>query len=358
MTLASLTPRRWTPLALALLLASAPALAASHYHQRNLVSDGGVPAAHIDHNLVNGWGVAFNPYAFAWVAAADGMVSTLYDGDGNIVPLVVQIPTPTMSMGGNPTGIVYNGSDNFKVTKGSLSGPARFIFATEQGVIAAWSPTVDTTHAIRMVNRSSTGTSYKGLAISANGTGQLLYAADFHHARVDVFDQNFHSVALAGNFTDPHMPAGFAPFGIQAIGGNIYVTYAKQDAAKEDEVAGPGLGVVDVYSPNGHFIRRIAAGGALNAPWGIALAPAGFGDFSNKLLIGNFGDGRIHGYSPTAGIPLGPLTDEYGKPIHIDGLWGMQFGNGLADQGVNTLFFAAGPDDESHGLYGRLDFIH
>ncbi|HSR65763.1 MAG TPA: TIGR03118 family protein [Xanthomonadaceae bacterium] len=356
--MAFLPLRRWAPLAFALLLASSPAVAASHYHRSNLVSDGGVPAAHVDPNLVNGWGVAFNPYGFAWVAAADGMVSTLYDGSGNIQPLVVQIPSPTMSMGGNPTGIVFNGSNNFVVSRNGLSGPARFIFATEQGVIAAWSPTVDATHALRVVNRSSTGTSYKGLAISGNGATQLLFAADFHHARVDVFDQNFHAVALPGAFTDPRLPAGFAPFGIQAIGGDIYVTYAKQDAAKEDEVAGPGLGVVDVYTPNGSFIRRIAAGGTLNAPWGIALAPAGFGDLSNKLLIGNFGDGRIHAYSPTAGIPLGPLTDSQGKPIRIDGLWGMQFGNGVSGQPVNTLFFAAGPDDESHGQYGRIDLIH
>lgn len=350
--------RRWTPLAFALVLATTPALAASHYRQRNLVSDGGVPAAHVDRHLVNGWGVAFNPYAVAWVAAADGMVSTLYDGNGNVQPLLVQIPTPTMSIGGNPTGIVFNGSGGFIVARGGLSGPARFVFATEQGVIAAWSPTVDATHALRMVDRSSTGTSYKGLAISANGSRQLLYAADFHHARVDVFDQDFHPVALTGTFTDPRLPAGFAPFGIQAIGGDIYVTYAKQDAAKEDEVAGPGLGVVDVYTPNGDFIRRIAAGGALDAPWGIALAPAGFGEFSNQLLVGNFGDGRINAFSPTTGTALGTLRDTAGKPIRIDGLWGMQFGNGLANQPVNTLFFAAGPADESHGLYGRLDLVH
>ena len=302
--------------------------------------------------------MAFNPYAFAWVAAADGGVSTLYDGKGNVQPLVVQIPSPDASVGGSPTGIVFNGSNNFVITLNGLSGPAGFLFATEQGVIAAWAPNVDATHALRMVNRASMGTIYKGLAISGNGKTQLLYAADFHNARVDVFDQDFKTHALPGTFTDPHLPAGYAPFGIQAIGGNIYVAYAKQDANREEEVAGLGLGVVDVFSPNGHFIRRIATGGALNAPWGMAIAPAGFGQFSNKLLVGNFGDGWINAYSPTAGIPLGPLRDQNDKPIRIDGLWGIAFGNGVADQNVNTLFFAAGPDDEAHGLYGRLDLIH
>lgn len=348
-----------TPLALALLLAIAPASAASLFKQRNLVSDGGVPAAHIDHNLVNSWGLAFNPYGFAWVADADGMVSTLYDGNGIMQSLVVQIPTATMSIGGNPTGIVFNGSDGFVVSKAGLSGPSRFLFATEQGVIAAWAPNVDLTHAIRKINHSASATNYKGLALSGGGHGQLLYAADFHHARVDVFDSQFHPVTLpTGAFHDPGIPAGFAPFGIQSIGGDIYVTYARQDADREDEVAGPGLGYVDVYTPLGKLIRRIASRGSLNAPWGVALAPAGFGSYSNKLLIGNFGDGRINAFSPTAGLVLGPLHDQNGKVIRIDGLWGMQFGNGLENQPVNTLFFAAGPDDESHGLFGRLDLVH
>jgi uncharacterized protein (TIGR03118 family) len=352
--------RRCTPLALALLLSTAPAAAAnSLFRQSNLVSDGGVPAAHIDHHLVNGWGVAFNPFGFVWVADADGMVSTLYDGHGVVQPLVVQIPSPTSSIGGHPTGIVFNGSTGFVASAGGVSGPARFLFATEEGVIAAWAPNVDATRAIRMIDHSGNGTSYKGLALSAGGRGQLLYAADFHHARVDVFDASFHPVTLAsGAFTDPRLPAGFAPFGIQSIGGDIYVTYAKQDADKEDEVRGPGLGFVDVYSPNGALIRRLASGGCLNAPWGIALAPAGFGSYSNKILIGNFGDGRINAFSPTAGQSLGPLHDQNGHVIHIDGLWGMQFGNGFADQSVNALFFAAGPDDESHGLYGRIDLVH
>jgi len=350
--------RRWSALSLSLLLAMGPAAAASLFQRHNLVSDGTIAAAHTDPHLVNGWGVAFNPFGFVWVAAADGMVSTLYDGHGNVQSLVVQIPSPTASTGGHPTGIVFNGSDGFVATKGTASGPSRFLFATEQGVIAAWSPTVDLTHALRMVNNSAMGSSYKGLALGAGGKGQLLYAADFFHARVDVFDSSFRHVLLhAGAFTDPNIPRGFAPFGIQAIGGDIYVTYAKQGAGG-DEAHGPGLGYVDVYTPTGYLIRRIASRGCLNAPWGIAMSPAGFGDLSNKLLIGNFGDGRINAFSPTSGVPLGALHDQNGHTIVIDGLWGMQFGNGLADQSVNTLFFAAGPDEESHGLYGRLDLVH
>jgi uncharacterized protein (TIGR03118 family) len=352
-----LPARPWAPLALALLIAATPALASDVFRQRNLVSDGTVAAAHADPHLVNGWGVAFNPFGFAWVAAADGMVSTLYDGSGNVQSLVVQIPSPTASTGGHPTGLVFNGSDGFVATKGTASGPSRFLFATEDGVIAAWSPTVDLTHALRMVDNSGRGANYKGLALSAGGTGQLLYATDFVNARVDVFDSGFHQVALhAGAFTDAGIPRGFAPFGIQAIGGDIYVTYAKQGAGG-DEAHGAGLGYVDVYTPTGYLIRRIASRGCLNAPWGVALAPAGFGDFSNKLLIGNFGDGRINAFSPTSGVSLGSLHDTSGRTIVIDGLWGMQFGNGLANQPVNTLFFAAGPDEESHGLYGRLDLI-
>ena len=346
------------PLALAVSLAASTAQAADglRFQQRNLVSDGGVPAAHVDPNLVNAWGVAFNPFGFVWVADADGHVSTLYDGDGNVQSLVVQIPEPDAATGGEPTGIVFNGSNNFVVGKGGVSGPSRFMFATEGGVIAGWAPNVDTTHAILAVDGSAHGASYKGLALSANGSTQLIYATDFHNARVDVFDSNFHPVALSASaFHDAWIPSGFAPFGIQAIGGDIYVTYAKQDASMSDEVTGPGLGYVDVYTPNGHLIRRVATRGALNAPWGIALAPAKFGRFSNTLLIGNFGDGRINAYEPVFGFPMGSLRGKDYRPIHIDGLWGIQFGNGLNNQPVNTLFFASGPDDEEHGLYGRLD---
>jgi len=353
------TVRRWAPLAFALLLAAAPALANDVFQRHLLVSDGYIQAVHTDPNLVNGWGVAFNPFGFAWVAAADGTVSTLYDGAGNVQSLVVQIPQPNAPTGGNPTGIVFNGSTGFVVTQGALSGPSRFIFATEQGVIAAWSPDVDLTHAIRMVDHSPQHSSYKGLALSAGGRGQLLYAADFFHGRVDVFDSTFHGVGLhAGAFTDPNLPHGYAPFNVQAIGGDIYVTYAKQAPGGDEEEHGPGLGFVDVYTPTGYLIRRIASGGALDAPWGVALAPANFGEFSNKLLVRNFGEGYINVFDPTSGKPLGALRDGSGRRIWIDGLWGIAFGNGLAQQPVDTLFFAAGPKEESHGLYGRIDRVH
>jgi len=349
-------------LALGLGLALAGATAAQadmgKYAQHNLVSDGFVAADHTDPHLINGWGVAFNPFGFVWVNAADGMVATLYDGDGNVQSLVVSIPTPSASTGGNPTGIVYNGSSGFAVTANSLTGPSRFLFATEQGVIAAWAPNVDGTHALRMIDHSGAGSSYKGLAISGDGNTQLIYATDFFNRRVEVFNSSFAQVNQGpGAFVDTGIPSNFAPFGIQAINGDIYVTYAKQNAEGDDEVAGPGLGFVSAFDPNGHFLRRVASRGRLNAPWGLALAPTGFGHARNQLLVGNFGDGHINVFNPVNGLSAGPLVDANSQPIEIEGLWGLAFGNGLVHQPVDTLFFAAGPGDEEHGLYGRIDAV-
>lgn len=344
--------------ALAVLL-SAPAVQAQQpgvfYHQHNLVSDGALPADHFDANLVNAWGLAFNPFGPAWVADNGTGVATVYDGNGNPVSLVVQIPTPSSSSGGAVTGAVFNGSPGFVVTKNAVSGPSRFLFDTEDGVIAGWAPDVDATHAIKVIDNSGSGAVYKGIAISAGGTGARLYATDFHNAKVDVFDGSFHPVMLPGSaFQDSHIPHGFAPFGIAAIGGDLYVTYAKQDAARHDDVKGPGLGYVDVYDPSGKLLHRFASRGPLNAPWGITLAPAGFGRDSNLLLIGNFGDGHINAYDTVSETPRGSLRSPDGRPIRIDGLWGLSFGNGYDHQPVNTLFFSAGPQDESHGLYGRI----
>ncbi|MHB8533949.1 MAG: TIGR03118 family protein [Sulfuricaulis sp.] len=348
-----------TALVVVLVLVTAPAAyAGDFYQQHNLVSDGFVPADHLDTNLVNAWGVAFNPFGPVWVADNGTGVSTLYDGAGNALSLIVNVPSPGNSTGGgNPTGIAFNGSTGFAVTKGNISGASKFIFATEDGLIAGWAPNVDSNHAITAVdNSATTGAVYKGLALSAGGSGSLLYAADFHNNRIDVFDSAFKPVTPSpGAFSDPSLPMGFAPFGLQAINGNLYVSYAKQDVVRHDDVKGKGLGFVDVFDPNGHLIQRVVSHGRLNAPWGMALAPAGFGKFSNRLLVGNFGDGRINVYNLATGKFVGRLKGMDHRPIQIDGLWGIAFGNGFLSQPVNTLFFAAGPDGEQHGLYGRID---
>jgi uncharacterized protein (TIGR03118 family) len=333
------------------------AMPGGQYRQRNLVSDTpAIPSEHRDPQLVNAWGVALNPFGVAWVADNQTGVSTLYDGDGNKQQLVVTIPPGPGGTTGNPTGIVFYGGTDFIVTEGKLSGPARFIFASEDGGISAWAPTVAPTTAIRVFPPGRTDAIYKGLALSAGGNGSLLYATDFHNAKVDVFDASFHPVTLPGHpFHDPHLPAGYAPFGIQAINGDIYVSYARQDADREDDVAGRGFGFVDVYDPNGQLLRRLISRGELNAPWGMVLAPAGFGQFANRLLVGNFGDGAINAYDIATGRFEGQLHGLNGRPIRIDGLWGLAFGNGFRNQPVDTLFFASGPNDETHGLYGRLD---
>jgi uncharacterized protein (TIGR03118 family) len=333
------------------MIAGAPAAMADSpaYQVRNLVADEPGAAEHTDPNLVNGWGVAFNPFGVVWVADNGTGVASLYDGAGNPQSLVVSIP------GGRPTGIVFNGSNDFVVTKGGVSGPARFIFATEAGIIAAWAPNVDPTHAITVVDNSESGAIYKGLALGGDGTRFLIYATDFHNGKIDVFDKAFSPVSLPGGFADS-IPDTFAPFGIQNLGGSIYVTYAKQDKDRKDELHGRGEGTVDVFTAGGNLIRRIAKGGPLNAPWGLAIAPADFGGFSNTLLIGNFGDGTINVFDLSRGRFVGQLSTA-DRPITIPGLWGLAFGNGLLGQPTNVLFFAAGPDDETHGLYGRIDAL-
>ncbi len=348
----------WMILIFGAIFGLSPVVHAQHYQQTNLVSDVPGKAAHTDPNLVNAWGIAFNPNAFAWVADNHTGVATLYDGFGNSPSLVVTIPPAPGNTGpGSPTGIVFNGSPDFVVAKDAVAAPALFIFASESGTIAGWAPNVDLTHAILVVDNSASGSIYKGLALAANGAGHFLYATDFHNGKIDVFDKDFHPATLTGSFADPTIPEGFAPFGIQNLNGNIYVTYAKQDAAKEDDVAGQGFGFVNVFDTNGNLIRRVATRGKLNAPWGLAIAPADFGKFSNRLLVGNFGDGTINAYDVATGEFRGQLRQLQGKRLIIDGLWGISFGNGLLNQPTNVLFFAAGPDDENHGLYGRIEAV-
>jgi uncharacterized protein (TIGR03118 family) len=229
---------------------------------------------------------------------------------------------------------------------------------SEDGGISGWSPAVDPTHAIRVVDNSANHAIYKGVTISGNGKGSLLYATDFHNGKVAVYDSKFKPVYMHDRaFQDSNLPAGYGPFGIQAIGGDIYVSYAKQDEEREDDVQGRGLGFVNVFDPDGHLLRRFASNGALNAPWGMTMAPASFGRFSNRLLIGNFGDGTINAYDVATGQWVGRLKGPNRQPIRIPGLWGIAFGNGLNNQPIDTLFFASGPLDEKHGLYGRLDVL-
>jgi uncharacterized protein (TIGR03118 family) len=327
---------------------------ATKFLATSLVSDGTLPAAHTDANLVNAWGLVFNPTGFAWVVDNGTNTSTLYDGNGVPQSPVVAIPAGT---GGDasPTGIVYNGSQDFKIRQNGATGASAFIFAGEGGTIAGWSPTVNRTSAVTVFDGGANGPLYKGLAIASYAGANFLYAADFRNNSVDVYNSSFARVTLLGSFRDPALPAGYAPFGIQAIGSRIYVAFAKQAASGPDEVKGAGLGVIDVFDTSGVLIKQLVMGGALNAPWGIAMAPANFGTFSGDLLVANFGDGKINAYDPTTGAMQGTLSRADGTTIVIDGLWGLAFGNGINAQPTNTLFFTAGPADETHGLYGRID---
>ena len=235
----------------------------------------------------------------------------------------------------------------FEITPGQ---PAAFIFASESGHITAWNPSQGTSAATMA---STPDAVYKGLALASTSSGPYLYAANFHAGTIDVFDPSFTLTTVGGSFTDPSLPAGYAPFNVQEIGGSLYVTYALQDADAEDDVAGPGHGFVDVFTPDGAFVRRLISQGRLDSPWGLALAPSDFGRFSGALLVGNFGNGRIHAYDPATGHLLGTLSANR-HAIVIDGLWGLRFGNGVAGN-TNSLLFSAGPKDESHGLFGVIN---
>jgi uncharacterized protein (TIGR03118 family) len=361
-------------LTLGLALAS-PATAASHlncYLQTDLVSNIPGLALHTDANLVNAWGLASSATSPFWVSDNKTGVTTLYNGEGQpfpvASPLVVTIPPPAGSTGSSsPTGQVFNefnatSPSDFVVTSGGGSGPSLFIFATEDGTIAGWNPAVPppplSTTAIVVVDNSASGAIYKGLAIGSNAAGNFLYAANFHAGTIEVFDRNFAPVSLPlGTFSDSFIPAGFAPFNIQNLDGNLYVTYAKQDADKHDDLAGPGNGFVDIFDTRGNLLQSVAAGGRLNSPWGLALAPADFGPFSDDLLIGNFGDGYINAYKQLGDDFRfhGTLRNPNGSAILIDGLWALGFGNDHNAGPHNALFFTAGPNHEQDGLFGSLD---
>lgn len=333
----------------------------SAYTMTVLVSNGVVAAKTIDVNLVNPWGIVFGPDKPVWTANNRSQTSTLYDGTGTKESPTVTIPAGD-SGPASPTGIVFNDSSGFVISNGHTSAPAQFIFCGEGGTISGWADTVDSQRALTAYDDGAGLAVYKGLALAADSSGALhLYATDVKNYKIDEFDSSFKKVTLTATaFVDPTLPAGYAPFNIQAISVNgatlLYVAYAKPQEPDLDPTTGAGLGIVDVFDTQGTFEQHlINPGGKLNAPWGLALAPANFGAFSGDLLVGNVGDGRINAYDPTTGAFKGSLSDANGQPIVNLGLWGIAFGNGADNQPTTTLFFAAGPDNEVDGVYGRID---
>jgi uncharacterized protein (TIGR03118 family) len=325
-------------------LATAVARADS-YSQTNLQSDIPGVAMRTDPNLVNAWGMTTNPTGTViWVSDNGTGVSTLYRQDGTPVPLVVTIPTSARNKdGGNPTGISFNGTPFFKVTKNGNSQPARFIFASEDGSISGWNPTLDGTNAIIAVdNGTNSGTNkavYKGATLGATGGHNFLYVTNFHSGQVETYNESFQQTNPNG-FADPNLPAGYAPFGIQNLSGQIYVTYALQNKERHDDVSGPGHGFVNVFDTSGKLLRRLISNGNLNSPWGLAIVNGG-------LWVGNFGDGKINNYDLATGAFLGAVSKADGTPITINGLWALL----PLDGGI---YFTAGIADEAHGLFGKL----
>ena len=340
--------------ALTLTLIAAGNAVAQHYTRTDLTADNSTTsptAANFDTNLVNPWGMSRSSGSPWWISDNGSSLSTLYDATGAPKSLVVSIPAPDGQPGGTPTGTVYNYTTGFALAAGA---PAIFLFATEDGTISGWNPGVNATNAVIKVNHNGSAI-YKGLALATTPQGPRLYATNFQSGGVEVFDAGFHHVSVSGGFLDPNLPVNYAPFGIQNVGGNLVITFAHRKPGSEDEDHGPGLGFVDVFDLSGRLLLRLQHGPHFNAPWGIALAPSDFGPFSHRLLIGNFGDGWIHAFNPVSGKLEGAMLDPNGAAIAIDGLWGLSFGGDNPNSGMSTvLFFTAGPNDESDGIFGSL----
>jgi len=322
----------------------------NRYTQVNLVADLPGVAKITDTHLVNAWGLSQGPTTPVWVSDNGTDVTTLYTGGGvgqnpAVVPLVVSIP------GGAPTGQAFNPTTSFVLPNGQ---PARFVFASEDGVVSAWNPQLTPATSAVPVG-SVRGGVLKGLAVvQPRHGGPEILVTDFRHHRIVAFDGSFQRVKLPSwAFTDRRIPRGYAPFNVAVLGSHVFVTYALVDPATGDDVSGRGHGFVDVYSTGGRLLDRFARRGVLNSPWGLAVAPAGFGAFSGDVLVGNFGDGRIHAFDARTGRLHGVLRDGFGKPITIDGLWGLLPSNGTS-AGTSDVWFSAGPQDESHGLLGVL----
>lgn len=326
-----------------------------NFIQTNLVSDLPGVAAHVDPNLVDAWGVVETRAGTIWVSNNVTGTSTVYDSSGNAIPgtsgspLVVTIPGPDGTGTAALSGVALNAGRNFVVSSASGSGPAEFLYATEDGTIAGWGTGLNSTEGALAINNNAAGAVYKGLTLASSGKGQELFAANFGQGRIDVFNSNFAPVPLrAGAFSDASIPAGFAPFNVQDLNGKLYVTYAEQDALHLNDVPGAGLGFIDVFNTHGALLSRFAAGSVLNAPWGIT--PIMGGHFAGDILVGNFGDGAINLFSPR-GHFLGAVQGADGQPLNIPGLWDLTYGAG---KDKNTLFFTAGPNGETDGIFGTL----
>jgi len=323
-----------------------PVLPTAYEETKLVADDASLGATTVDPNLVNAWGIAFSSGGTLWVSDNGTSLSTLYNGTGGKLSLVVGIPKAGGSPGGKPTGQVFNSTADFLINGGNK---ALFIFAGEDGTISAWNQASGTNAQI-VADRSANDAVYKGLAMASNGGANVLYATNFKGNTIDMFDKTFTYVS---SFTDTSIPSGFGPFGIHTINGLLYVTFAKQKAPdNEDDQAGVGNGYVDIFNPDGSLVKRFVSNGRLNSPWAVVAAPSDFGSAGGDILIGNFGDGLIGAYDATSGAFLGYLHDSSNVPLTIPGLWDLQFGVGSAP--ATNLYFTAGPDDETHGLLGTL----
>lgn len=312
---------------------------ADTYSWENFQSDIAGVAEHVDPNLVNPWGMAASPSGIIWVSDNGTGVSTLYNQDGTANPLVVAIPAKQPHKAGNPTGVVFNGTAFFQVTKNGNSQPSRFIFVNEDGTISGWNPALDSMNAIVAVSGRGQNV-YKGVTLGIANGHNFLYATNFRTGRVDTFDENFHRVNPSG-FVDPNLPSGFAPFGIRNFNGEIFVTYAKQAPGGFDDEPGPGNGFINVFDTSGNLLRRLVSQGHLNSPWGLAIIEG------DELWVGNFGDGQINNYDPATGAFLETLVTADGTPLEFEGLWDLlPLGEGV--------YFTAGIADEEHGLFGVI----
>jgi uncharacterized protein (TIGR03118 family) len=351
----------------ALLTAGATSAAAdvSTYVQTNLVSDLPGVALVQDPQLVNPWGLSAGPTSPIWTSNNGTASSSLYSGfTASAPPAIVHLGATgsvAIPAGGLPTGTVFNSSTNpadFTVSDGTTSAPAAFLFASLTGAITGWNPAVGTGGSPPPSNTAEVavqvpGAVYTGLALGTTNQGARLYAANFAQGRVDVWDGNWTPAAAPGAFTDRALPAGYSPFNVQVIGDRLYVAYGKADPTSGETENRAGEGAVDVYTLQGRLLQRLVTHDGLDAPWGLVRAPGGFGAFSNALLVGNFGNGRIHAYDIRTGTMLGVVRDAGGAPIVNSGLWGLRFGNGTIGT-KHTLIFAAGIDDETHGLLGAI----